>query len=48
MGIAAVVRRFGKGMQVVDTLRERDVEVVRDYFTPMTRGDSKGIWVVVK
>ena len=48
MGIAAVVRRFGKGMRVVDTLRERDVEVVRDYFTPMTRGDSKGIWVVVK
>ena len=48
MGIAGVVRRFGHGMRVVDTLRERDVEVVRDFFTPMTRGDSKGIWVVVE
>ena len=47
MGIAGVMRRFGRGMRVVDTVRERDVEVVRDFFTPMTRGDSKGIWVVL-
>ncbi|KAL8793891.1 MAG: hypothetical protein Q9195_003510 [Heterodermia aff. obscurata] len=47
MGIAGVVRRFGRGMRVVDTEWGRDVEVRRDFFTPMAGEGGRGIWVVV-
>ena len=45
MGIAGVFRRFGRRMQVVDTDKERDVDISHDFFTPMMKKDSKGIMV---
>ncbi|KAL8688131.1 MAG: hypothetical protein Q9218_005875, partial [Villophora microphyllina] len=47
MGIAGVFRRFGRRMEIVDTVKERDVEVSHDFFTPFTRRDSKGIMLQV-
>lgn len=48
MGIAGVFRRFGRRMEVVDTVRERDVEIVHDFFTPMTKKESKGIFFRIR
>lgn len=45
MGIAGVVGRFGEGMRAVETVRERDVDIVHDLFTGFPRLDSKGIRV---
>ena len=45
MGIAGVFRRFGRQMQVVDTNKERDVDISHDFFTPMMKKESKGIMV---
>ncbi|KAI4284772.1 MAG: hypothetical protein L6R38_001172 [Xanthoria sp. 2 TBL-2021] len=43
MGIAGVFRRFGRRMEIVDTVKERDVDISHDLFTPMTKKESKGI-----
>ncbi|KAL8645809.1 MAG: hypothetical protein Q9226_007133, partial [Calogaya cf. arnoldii] len=43
MGIAGVVRRFGRRMEIVETVKERDVNISHDLLTPMTKKDSKGI-----
>ena len=48
IGLACVFRRFGWKMVVVETERERDVEMSHDHFTPMVRKDSKGIFVVIQ
>ncbi|KAL8705196.1 MAG: hypothetical protein Q9201_001696 [Fulgogasparrea decipioides] len=47
MGLAEVFRRFGRRMEIVDTVKERDVEISHDFFTPMTRMDSKGIMLEI-
>ena len=45
MVLAAVFRRFGNEMRVVDTIKERDVAMSRDLFTPAMKKESKGIFV---
>lgn len=47
MAIAGVFCRFGRRMEVVDTIKERDVEISHDFFTPFTRKDSKGIMIQI-
>ncbi|KAL8821025.1 MAG: hypothetical protein Q9223_000864 [Gallowayella weberi] len=48
MGIAGVFRRFGRRIEVVDTVHERDVKVQHDFFVPMTKKESKGIFVMIR
>lgn len=47
MGLAGVFRNLGHNMKVVDTVKERDVDICRDVFTPAMREDTTGIKVVV-
>ena len=47
MGLAGVFRDLGYNMQVVDTVKERDVDICRDIFTPAMREDTTGIKVIV-
>ncbi|KAL8662026.1 MAG: hypothetical protein Q9202_005080 [Teloschistes flavicans] len=47
MAIAGVFRQFGRRMEIVDTIKERDVDVSHDFFTPFTRKDSKGIMIQI-
>lgn len=48
MTLAAVFRHFGGQMKIVDTVKERDVDVVRDVFTAAPSSESKGIFVMVR
>ena len=48
MGIAGVVRRFGRRMEIVDCVFERDVEITHDLFTPMMERESKGIVMALR
>ena len=47
MGIAGVFRRWGRGMRVVDTLWERDVQLKHDMFVPVMGKEARGIWVAI-
>ena len=47
MGLAGVFRKFGHSMKVVDTVKERDVDICRDTFSPAMREDTTGIKVVI-
>ncbi|KAL8934452.1 MAG: hypothetical protein Q9216_005910 [Gyalolechia sp. 2 TL-2023] len=47
LGLAGVFRRFGGRIRVVETVRERDVELTHDFFTPAAEMGSKGICVVI-
>ncbi|KAL8788902.1 MAG: hypothetical protein Q9213_001425 [Squamulea squamosa] len=47
MGIAGVFRRFGRRMEIVDTVKERDVDISHDFFTPMAKRESKGIMMKI-
>lgn len=44
--LAALFRRFD--MELVDTIRERDVDMMHDFFVPHASLESKGIKVMVK
>ena len=43
IGLASVFGRFGGKMRIVDTVRERDVELYHDFFTPTPKVGSEGI-----
>ena len=45
MALAAVFRRFGKSMQLYDTIRERDVDVKHDFFATNPSFESRGVRV---
>lgn len=45
MALAAVFRRFGKNMQLYDTVRERDVDVKYDFFATNPSFESRGVRV---
>ena len=45
---SAVVRRLGRKMELFDTERKRDVDLVRDYFIPAPSEDSRGVRVGLK
>lgn len=47
IALAGVFRNLGGSMKIVDTVKERDVDICRDLFTPFAREDSTGIKVVV-
>ena len=47
LGLAGVFRRFGRRLNVVDTVYERDVDLTHDVFTPCAKLESKGICVRV-
>ena len=47
MALAGVFRNLGRSLKVVDTVKERDVDICRDVFTPLSRKDTKGIKVVI-
>ena len=47
MTLAGVFRNLGRSMKIVDTVKERDVDICRDLFTPAMREDTKGIKIVV-
>lgn len=47
LGLAGVFRTLGHSMRVVDTVKERDVDICRDIFTPAMREDTTGIKVVI-
>ncbi|KAI4190278.1 MAG: hypothetical protein L6R41_000891 [Letrouitia leprolyta] len=48
LGLAGVFRRFGGQLRTVDTVKERDVELTHDLFTPTAELDSKGICMVIE
>ncbi len=43
--VANVFRRFGREMRLVDCVRERDVDIVRDMFNPLASMESNGLIV---
>lgn len=45
LGLATVLRRFE--LELFDTVRERDVDVVRDCFVGMPMPEAKGVRVKV-
>lgn len=45
--LACVFRRFGHRMSLLDTVRERDVDPVHDYFDPQPSRQSNGVLVVI-
>ena len=48
VGLAGVFRRFGGKMRIVDTIKERDVDIVHDTFTPGMSKESKGIMMLIE
>ena len=47
MTLARVFRTLGGSMKIVDTVKERDVDISRDIFTPGMRKDTTGIKIVI-
>ena len=47
IGLAGLFRQFGGRMQIVDTIKARDVDITRDTFTPAMSVESKGVKVVI-
>ena len=47
MTLAGVFRNLGGSMKIVDTVKERDVDISRDIFTPAMREDTTGIKIVI-
>ncbi|KAL9614969.1 MAG: hypothetical protein Q9167_000611 [Letrouitia subvulpina] len=47
VGIAGVIRRFGRRMTFVDTVFERDVAIQHDIFIPTMAKESEGIKVMI-
>ena len=43
--LANVFRRFGRQMRLVDCVRERDVDIVRDFFNPLDSKETNGLIV---
>ena len=43
--LATVFRRFGRKMSLVDTYREKDIDVMHDYFNPASSSQSNGLVV---
>ena len=43
--LATMFRRFGRKMRLVDCVRERDIDIVRDFFTPLASKESNGLIV---
>ena len=46
--LACVFRRFGHQMKLLDTVRERDVDPVEDYFDAQPSRQSNGVLVVIE
>ena len=46
--LATVFGKFGSQLELADTVWERDVDLVRDFFTPVPSKDSKGIWIRIR
>lgn len=46
LAISMVFRRLGRKMRLYDTDRQRDVDMVRDFFIPAPSVDSRGVRVV--
>ena len=46
LAISMVFRRLGRKMQLYDTNRRRDVDMVRDFFIPAPSVDSRGVRAV--
>ena len=46
--VGTVFRRFGRRMELVDTVRERDVDTVFDVFNPMPSRESNGVRVLIR
>ena len=44
--LATVFRRYD--MELVDTIRERDVDLAYDGFLPMVSPESKGVFVAIR
>ena len=45
--LANVFRRFGREMRLVDCVRERDIDMVRDMFNPLPSRESNGLLVAL-
>ncbi|MCJ1359966.1 MAG: hypothetical protein MMC33_009969 [Icmadophila ericetorum] len=45
LGLAAIFRRFGEDMRIVDTVRGRDIDITSDLIIPGQRRDTKGVTV---
>lgn len=46
--LATVFGKFGNDMELEDTVWERDVNLVRDFFTPVPSKDSKGVRIKIR
>lgn len=44
--LAGMMRRFGRGMSLWETLRERDIDTVYDVFNPLPSRESNGLMVL--
>ncbi|KAG8531301.1 uncharacterized protein KY384_002929 [Bacidia gigantensis] len=47
IGLSGLLRHFGRQLTVVDTVKERDVDLIRDTFTPAMSPETKGIKVKI-
>ena len=43
--MATIFRKFGNEMRICDTIWERDIQITRDYFNPLPKKESKGVFV---
>ena len=48
LALACVFRRFGHKMKLFDTVRERDVDPVYDYFDPHPSRENNGVLVMIE
>lgn len=46
--VACMMRRFGREMVLVDTLRERDIDTKFDVFNPLPSREDNGLRVLIR
>ena len=46
--LANMFRRFGRDMELYETVRERDIDTVYDVFNPLPSRESNGLMVMIK
>lgn len=46
--LATVFRRFGRKIELFNTVRERDIDTVYDVFNPLPSKESNGLMVMIR
>ncbi|KAL8946840.1 MAG: hypothetical protein Q9222_006816 [Ikaeria aurantiellina] len=45
--LARIFRNYGGYLNIVDTVKERDVDLTHDFFTPSAKPESKGVCMII-